>query len=772
MKKATVVLLLLFSAQLFALNKSDFDIITSPNELAKTGSSMSGFYGSRELSNSYTSYSMMTGGYFTLGTTNGLADSPFDDRCDLTFGHPYALTSFPVIAIDGTWGRPDQFISNQTDLIPQQSGMMLSLEAAIDNVGFTFQMNKLDDGRAVELSLTLSNNDVIDHSLGLGLVIDPALGQWGDGTLDINGAAIEKSGILADENLSTLLLQERATPTRGLRAQFELEQPADQVVVANWPDIYHAAFGELGDTGSQLLYDLCLKFIWQSRVVAPQSEFSSTVVIRLLAPEFSQKAFMRWDMPSAFSMQDNLLFPRRLNTAVRVMNSTGSPQNNFTIEVTHPDELSGDEAVSSFSIPKDGSAYPILSVQSKEIYEDIVVPLQITCRQDGQVVDQLTRNVFVPATPVSDEGLLVSVDSTWTTTSNLNLIFNVEKEETGQRLLNLAKENILLYDNEGRVRDFNMEKFGQGGSDLADVCFVLDCSGSMGDNINAVRTHLGEFADSLLARGFDYQIGIVTFSTTVDDVWDFSNDIELLKDRLASIGLWGGIEDSPSALYRASTLSWRDGAKRNIIWITDENYPEEIYTKQQVVDRMLAMDIRVHGIGLLELQTDWFNPIVLPTGGTFYNIFGNFRDILLDVARMKSQDQYHISFSPTSPDEETHNIRLKVHYAGLGGETTVAINAGEGLGKKLACYPNPFNPIVRIQVDASQVHDGRVEIFDVLGRRVRLFNITPLTNMELVWDARDDFGAKVSSGFYIVRLSTRLANGANSSESQKVLYLK
>ena len=94
------------------------------------------------------------------------------------------------------------------------------------------------------------------------------------------------------------------------------------------------------------------------------------------------------------------------------------------------------------------------------------------------------------------------------------------------------------------------------------------------------------------------------------------------------------------------------------------------------------------------------------------------------------------------------------------------------LAKKLACYPNPFNPIVRIQIDASNVRDGDVEIFDVLGRRVRRFNVAPNSISELVWDARDDLGSPVSSGFYIVRLATHQADGAMATESQKILYLK
>ena len=774
MKKAAVVLFMFFAVQLFAIQKSELDIFPNTNDLAKSaGNAADGFYGSKELNTLFTSFSMMTGGYFTLGTTNGLADSPFDNHCDLTFGHPYALTSYPLFAVDGIWGRPDQLVFERISLVPEKNAESLFLEAAVENVGIQFRMTAVENGRAVELSLTLTNNDVVEHSFGLGLVIDPALGQWGDGVLEMNGAMVLEANVFDGETANGLILRERSSSPFGLGAQVVPTLLPDQIIVANWPDIYNAAPGELSLSDIADLYDLCLKFIWQEQIVPAGAQRTCTVLIQLLTPDFSQIAQMRWDMPTAFSMQDNLLFPRRLDTIVRVMNTGGGRLSDVTIDVVYPPELAGEAATDGFAAPANGSAYPSLAIQSKEIYEDIVVPIELLCKQNGRQIDRLTRNVFIPATPVSDEGLIVNIDSLWTTEeSNLSLVFNVEKEETGQRVLNLVKENILLYDNEERIREFNMEKYGDGGSGLADVCFVLDCSGSMGDNISAVRTHLGEFADSLLARGFDYQIAIVTFSTTVDDVWDFSNDIDLLKDRLASINLWGGIEDSPSALHRASTLSWRDGAKRNIIWITDEPYPEENFTQEQIVDQMLAMDICVHGVGLLELQTDWFNPIVLPTGGNFYNIFGNFRDILLDVSRMKSQDKYLISYSPLSLEAETHQIRLKVHYAGLGGEATATINGGAALGKKLVCYPNPFNPIVRIRVDAQRVSDCRVDIYDILGRQIRHFEIAPHIETELLWDAHDGHGHPVSSGFYIIRLAMQDAGGSISSESQKVLYLK
>ncbi len=774
MKNVTVLLMMLFALQLPAVNKSSFDIKENVEGLAKSnGVASNGFFGSKMLSNDFTSYSMMSGGYFTIGTTNGLSDSPFDDGCEVTFGHPYALTSYPILAVDGVWGRPDQLIADMSQLAPGESGVSLFLNSTVGKVDVRFQMTAIDDGRAIKLSMTLKNNDSIEHRLGMGLVLDPALGQWGDGALEVNGEIFDLAEYFEKEFLSSLRLWERVSSPLGLGVELFPDVMPDTLTTANWSEMIAAPHGQGELLGNPEIYDLCLKMLWMGQSVQPGDSFSRSIDIRLLSPDFPPKAFMRWDMPTALTLQDNLLFPRTLNTALRVMNLNSGPLDGLSLAGQFPFELSGEWNRTAFSVASASSSYQLMTVNSKEIYEELVVPVQIECRQNGQLLDCLRRNIYMPATPVSDEGLLVQIDSTWTTPqSTLNLVFGAEKLETGQKLLALEKENILLYDNEKRIKNFAMEKYGAGGAALADICFVLDCSGSMGDNIDAVRNNVGEFADSLLARGFDYRIAIVTFSTLVDDVWDFSDDIDLVKSRLASIGLWGGIEDSPAALYKASELSWRDGSKRNIIWVTDEPYPETSYTQEQIVDRMLAMDIKVHGVGLLELQTDWFNPIIIPTGGNFYNIFGNFRDILLDVARMKSQDKYLVTFDLADPVDAPHNILLKVHYAGLGGQASVSINGGGALGKKLACYPNPFNPLVRIRVDAGEARSGRVDIFDVLGRQVRRFEVTPQMTSELLWDARDENGLGVSSGFYLVRYSLQTADGSVRSETQKVLYLK
>ncbi|MBN1481908.1 VWA domain-containing protein [candidate division KSB1 bacterium] len=772
MKQVTVVLCCIFSLELHALNKASFDVIAPNSTLAKSMDVQNGHFGSKSVSNAVFSYSMMIGGYFTMGTTAGMTSSPFDDKCTLSFGHPYALTSFPFFAIDGVWMRLDEIMHDLTRIMPGQNGDTLLIQVDLFPIYLTFQLEPGSFDNTFNITLRLHNSDTKVHNLGLGLMFDPALGQWGDGHVKINDQFVDKIQDFDTSDLADFEIWERHQQPYGLGISVNLaDNKPDKMILANWAELYADLEPEFIPNPLQLIYDLCLKLVWREREIQPQSEVLYRLTVRLLQPDFSSQVFMRWNMPSALSMENGILFPRTLNTIVRAMNTGSSPLNNLSIDVQFPDEFEGTLKSGTFSVAPQSSAFENLAISSKERYEDMIVPITLNCMDNSRLYDRLTRTIFIPATPVSDEGLTVAIDSIITNNyPEVSLVFQAEKEETGQRLLNLHKENIFLYENEQRVHEFVLDKFG-GGSRLVDVCFVLDCSGSMGDNIADVRDHLGEFADSLREGGFDFRVAVVTFSTTVDDVWDFTNDIELMKQRLAGIVLWGGEEDSPSALYKASELSWRPGSKRTIIWVTDEPYPEHNFTQEQIVNRMLEMDIRVHGVGAEYLQTDWFNPIILPTGGNFYDIYGNFRDILLDVARMDYQDRYIVTFQLTTP--APHSIRLKIHYAGLGGQTQIFLqDGGASLAKKLICFPNPFNPVIKIMVDAFDAVHGQVRVYNILGQNVRSFPLTPHQSTEIVWNAKDENGLPVSSGFYIITLSMQTTDGHVENISQKVFYLK
>ena len=72
-------------------------------------------------------------------------------------------------------------------------------------------------------------------------------------------------------------------------------------------------------------------------------------------------------------------------------------------------------------------------------------------------------------------------------------------------------------------------------------------------------------------------------------------------------------------------------------------------------------------------------------------------------------------------------------------------------------YPNPFNPVTKIKYAIPQVSHVRIEIYNVLGQRVRT-----LVNEEKVpgYYTVDFDASSLASGFYIYRLNA--SSGFNS----------
>lgn len=84
-------------------------------------------------------------------------------------------------------------------------------------------------------------------------------------------------------------------------------------------------------------------------------------------------------------------------------------------------------------------------------------------------------------------------------------------------------------------------------------------------------------------------------------------------------------------------------------------------------------------------------------------------------------------------------------------------------------YPNPFNASTVIPYDLPQATDVRLEIFNLMGQRVRLlvFEHQGAGYRKVVWDGKDDKGMDVSSGIYFYRLETD-----NYSDSKKLVLVR
>jgi len=84
-------------------------------------------------------------------------------------------------------------------------------------------------------------------------------------------------------------------------------------------------------------------------------------------------------------------------------------------------------------------------------------------------------------------------------------------------------------------------------------------------------------------------------------------------------------------------------------------------------------------------------------------------------------------------------------------------------------YPNPFNPSTVISYSIAEASPVRIEVFNILGRRVRLLLDRALAagSYEVMWNGIDDQGNPVSSGVYLYRITA-----GDYVASRKMILLK
>jgi hypothetical protein len=84
-------------------------------------------------------------------------------------------------------------------------------------------------------------------------------------------------------------------------------------------------------------------------------------------------------------------------------------------------------------------------------------------------------------------------------------------------------------------------------------------------------------------------------------------------------------------------------------------------------------------------------------------------------------------------------------------------------------YPNPFNPETRIAFRLPEPERARMEIFNMLGQKVRTLLDRRLAagGHTVTWDGIDDRGARLSSGVYFYRLTA-----GGYSAMRKLVMLK
>ena len=86
-----------------------------------------------------------------------------------------------------------------------------------------------------------------------------------------------------------------------------------------------------------------------------------------------------------------------------------------------------------------------------------------------------------------------------------------------------------------------------------------------------------------------------------------------------------------------------------------------------------------------------------------------------------------------------------------------------------AAYPNPFNPAMIIQFDIPEDSFVRINIYDMMGRKVKTLindNIS-VGRRSISWDGTNDLNQSVSAGTYFYSI-----NAGRFSDTKKIILLK
>lgn len=777
MKKLLVHLLLL-PAALTATGqiKKSYDLDSPPTDQVRFLKGQTAV-ADHKIKNSQIEAALLSSGYFTLGTTGGTEGTDLDDACPITFGHPWAKTSYPVFEWGGIQLTPESLAGTcVTETVTgTDSASVIFLKENDFKAEFTIRIS----GGTASLISRIQNLSGQVQTVAPGLILDPSVGKWADGTLFSGQEGLGKETLLGPDFPFALELREKSAAPFGMVAgiSFPGAAPAELQVI-NWKNLLA---GEPANTGA-LLYDVCLKASWPLSLLNAGDSKETRTLITLKQPDFGQ-LFLRWDLEPFSSIQGGLLTPSTATTWIEVSNPGAQSQFNLTLGLNGGTVFPNDTSSVSFAIAPNQKSYQKLTVSIPEIYDNQTSPLVLSLYQNSTKKLTENRNYFIPATPVSETGLTVKIDTVTASGNDLSVFFKARITETDQLLTNLKPSNLKLTGNQNRVFDFTLLKDTTGGVTDLDLVFVLDVTGSMSEEIQAVKNNMIEFTDSIANQGISYRLALVTFGDEVRSTSSFTTDAGAFKTLIGQQTANGGAdfpENSLDALAAATELNFKPNAKKVIIWITDATYhiANSItpLTIQQVVNQLVSKAIVVNCIGPTAYATSYYDPIVLPTGGSFYDILGKFRDILLDISRMTTPTRFKLVFTSKDPVSPGYVTELSVYYSGLGGHDQFTLNSG-GLQKAQAgvtLYPNPFNPTATISVRNPQKYGLQIEVFNLLGQSVRQFELAPGSpESRVIWNADNSAGQQIATGIYLIQVRFLDATGkVIRKQTEKLYFLK
>lgn len=186
----------------------------------------------------------------------------------------------------------------------------------------------------------------------------------------------------------------------------------------------------------------------------------------------------------------------------------------------------------------------------------------------------------------------------------------------------------------------------------AELVFVIDSTGSMGDAINNVKTGITSFVNSLETQGVKLRIGIVEYRDIEEDGLDstiihelnhspWMNSTSEMVEVLNGISADGGgdipesVIDGLGYLVDGETIPWSSDSYKFAVVLTDAGYKvanrHGFNSLQEVADALLHAGINT-SVVTEESEFSTYEELYTTTGGTRANIYSDFSTVLADLA--------------------------------------------------------------------------------------------------------------------------------------------
>jgi Mg-chelatase subunit ChlD len=240
------------------------------------------------------------------------------------------------------------------------------------------------------------------------------------------------------------------------------------------------------------------------------------------------------------------------------------------------------------------------------------------------------------------------------------------------------KALLNIVDCGAQITDFTVEDISY---DRTNIILVCDVSGSMdGSPIADLRSAVSLFVSDKTDKE---HIGLVTFSSGVEDVYGLDSTVEQLNAAASSLYAGGGTNMYDAVIHAISMLEAEDDAMNIIILMSDGNdgYPRSESTiNENICKPCMNNGIVLYSIGLgSSVDSNYLDTFAAGTGGSYLYVsdsqtLATFYEYLHSLIA----NRYRITFKALDTFTNDRNVRVEIkddelayderHYT-LGGET-------------------------------------------------------------------------------------------------------